>query len=210
MHFTSAGYHAHRHVVSLHLAAVGVGVEAADAQAALGGRDNFLVVGVGWEVQVGIHKLAALQALGVAKRRDGDVQRRSRLRQWLKGGRDVHDGDVLRCNASRRDRDADALEVVRIHDLRQLRLGAVTGAVEADNKPGTRKLDVAHASKLGDRLDLNLDSVAVCRLDFGFESRVVLAALQLDAEHLVSSSQFGELGGDLIQREAVDRLGANL
>ena len=132
------------------LGGVAFGLEAADRDRALRHRID---VAVGAE-QRRDQKRAALQALGVAERRDGDVDARALGAERRQVGGHHHGGDVAGADLGAADVDAEPLQ----HRLQRL-LGErdvverVAGAVEADDEAVADQLILAHALDIGEVLD---------------------------------------------------------
>ena len=97
---------------------------------------------------------AALQALGVADRRDGDVDARALRAEGRQVGRHHHGGDVAGAQRLAADVDAEAFQ----HRLQRL-LGErdvverVAGAVEADDEAVADQLVLPHALDAREILD---------------------------------------------------------
>ena len=117
---------------------------------ALGDRVD---VAVGAE-QRGDQQHAALQALGVAQRRDGDVDARALGGERRQVGGDHHGGDVAGADLLAADIDAEAFQ----HRLQRL-LGerniveGIAGAVKADDEAVADELVLPHALDIGEVLD---------------------------------------------------------
>ncbi len=126
------------------------GREAADRQGALSHRID---VAVGAE-QGGDQQGAALQALGIAERGDGDVDPGALGAERRKIAGDHHGGDVAGADGGAADVDAHAFQ----HRLQRL-LGErnvvqrIAGAVEADDEAVTDQLILAHALDVREILD---------------------------------------------------------
>ena len=129
---------------------VAFGLEAADGERAL---RHGIDVAVGAE-QRRDQQGAALQALGIAERRDGDVDAGALGAEGRQVGGDHHGGDVAGADGRAADVDAHALQ----HRLQRL-LGegdvveGVAGAVEADHQAVADQLVLAHAFDIGEILD---------------------------------------------------------
>ncbi len=127
-----------------------LGLEAADRDRALADRID---VAVGAE-QRRDQQRAALQALGVAERGDGDVDPGALGAEGRQVGGHHHGGDVAGAQVLAADIDAEPLE----HRLQRL-LGEgdvverVAGAVEADHEAVADQLVLPHALDIGEVLD---------------------------------------------------------
>ena len=132
------------------LGGVAFGREAADRDRALRHRID---VAVGAE-QRRHQQGAALQALGVAERRDGDVDAGALGAERRQVGGHHHGRDVAGAELGAADVDAEPLQ----HRLQRL-LGEgdvverVAGAVEADDEAVADQLVLAHALDVGEVLD---------------------------------------------------------
>ena len=97
---------------------------------------------------------AALQALGVAERRDRDVDARALGAEGRQVGGHHHGGDVAGADGLAADVDAEPLQ----HRLQRLPgerdvVERVAGAVEADDQAVADELVLAHALDVGEVLD---------------------------------------------------------
>ena len=132
------------------LGGLALGLEAADRERALRHRID---VAVGAE-QRRDQQRAALQALGVAERRDGDVDAGALGAEGRQVRRHHHGGDVAGAQRLAADVDAEPLQ----HRLQRL-LGErdvverVAGAVEADDEAVADQLVLAHALDVREVLD---------------------------------------------------------
>ena len=132
------------------LGGVAFGLEAADRERALRHRVD---VAVGAE-QRRDQQRAALQALGVAERRDGDVDAGALRAEGRQVGRHHHGRDVAGAQRLAADVDAEPFEhrVQRLLGERDI-VERVAGAVEADDQAVADQLVLAHALDIGEVLD---------------------------------------------------------
>ena len=132
------------------LGGLAFGLEAADRHRALADRVD---VAVGAE-QRRDQQHAALQALGIAERGDGDVDARALGREGRQVGGYHHGGDVAGAQRLAADVDAEPFQhrVQRLLGERNVVEG-VAGAVEADHQAIADELVLPHALDIGEVLD---------------------------------------------------------
>jgi hypothetical protein len=150
-HRCAAGDAAHRQMIHRHLGA-GTGGAGADHRDIALGHGVDLAIGA---LHRGQDQGAALQALGVADRRHGDVDGLPGTREGGQAGGDHHGGDVLQLQGlAGRQVDTQGGEHAdhALHREGGLR-GLVAAAVEADDDAVADQLVGAHAGHGGDVLD---------------------------------------------------------